>query len=157
MTPYKTAHDPAGRSPRKLLRLLLELIASGELQELVVGGAWESVNAFLSFRPELKEVAMNADICGLVVAGLRTDGGGCGVLSADSPQDPVRIMAIDPFRPRLLRVWSRKVLRQVNGVWFILSVPAHCMAHAANPLRPALLLGRAAARHRSCHLPPEVI
>ena len=65
---------PTDDIPRKLLRLLLELIASGELPELAVGGAWNSVQNLQATRPALKEVALEADICGLVVAGLRTVG-----------------------------------------------------------------------------------
>ena len=65
---------PTDDFPRKLLRLLLELIASGELPELAVGGAWAIINGLLPYRPALKEVALEADMCGLVVAGLRTIG-----------------------------------------------------------------------------------
>jgi hypothetical protein len=65
---------PTDDIPRKLLRLLLELIASGELPELAVGGAWNSVQNLLTPRPALGPVALEADICGLVVAGLRTVG-----------------------------------------------------------------------------------
>ena len=66
---------PTGDTPRKLLRLLFELIASGELPELAVGGAWTVMFAQAqSGRPALKEVALEADVCGLAVAGLRTVG-----------------------------------------------------------------------------------
>jgi hypothetical protein len=65
---------PTDTIPRKLLQLLLELIASGELPELAVGGAWLRVNNLLSPRPTLGPVALEADICGLAVAGLRTVG-----------------------------------------------------------------------------------
>jgi hypothetical protein len=65
---------PTDEIPRKLLRLLLELIASGELLELAVGGAWNYVHFLLAPRPALGPVALEADICGLAVAGLRTVG-----------------------------------------------------------------------------------
>ncbi len=65
---------PADDIPRKLLRLLLELIASGELPELAVGGAWARVETLLAPRPALGPVALEADMCRLVVAGLRTVG-----------------------------------------------------------------------------------
>ena len=66
---------PTGDIPGKLLRLLLELIASGELPELAVGGAWAVMSAQAqSGRPALKEVALEADVCGLAAAGLRTVG-----------------------------------------------------------------------------------
>ena len=68
---------PTGDIPGKLLRLLFELIASGELPELAVGGAWvafpDVVRSSLS-QTSLKEMALEAGICGLVVAGLRTVG-----------------------------------------------------------------------------------
>ena len=62
---------PTDDIPRKLLRLLLELITSGELPELAVGGAWVYVHTLLTPRPALGPVALEADICGLVVAALR--------------------------------------------------------------------------------------
>ena len=65
---------PTDDIPCKLLQLLLELIASGELPELAVGGAWARVQNLLPPRPALGPVALEADICGLAVAGLRTVG-----------------------------------------------------------------------------------
>ena len=65
---------PTDDIPHKLVRLLLELIASGELPELAVGGAWLKLNALLTPRPALGPVALEADMCGLAVASLRTVG-----------------------------------------------------------------------------------
>ena len=65
---------PADDIPRKLVRLLLELIASGELPELAVGGAWFELDQLLTPRPALGPVALEANICGLAVAGLRAVG-----------------------------------------------------------------------------------
>ena len=65
---------PTDDIPRKLLRMLLELIASGELPELAVGGVWKSVHNLLGSRPELGRVALEVDICGLAAASLRTVG-----------------------------------------------------------------------------------
>ena len=65
---------PTDDIPHKLVRLLLELIASGELSGLAVGGAWHRVDHLLQSRPALGPVALEADICGLAVAGLRTVG-----------------------------------------------------------------------------------
>ena len=65
---------PTDDIPRKLVRLLFELIASGELPELAVGGAWYKLFQLLQPRPALGPVALEADICGLAVAGLRTVG-----------------------------------------------------------------------------------
>ena len=65
---------PTDDIPHKLVRLLLELIASGELPELAVGGAWLQFDHLLTPRPALGPVALEADICGLAVASLRTVG-----------------------------------------------------------------------------------
>jgi hypothetical protein len=65
---------PTDDIPHKLVRLLFELIASGELPELAVGGVWLKLNALLTPRPALGPVALEADICGLAGAGLRTVG-----------------------------------------------------------------------------------
>ena len=65
---------PTDDIPHKLVRLLLELIASGELPELAVGGAWQHVSHLVTPRPALGPVALEADICGVAAAGLRTVG-----------------------------------------------------------------------------------
>jgi hypothetical protein len=65
---------PTDDIPHKLVRLLLELIASGELPELAVGGAWAKVQSALLAGPALGPVALEADICQLAVAGLRSVG-----------------------------------------------------------------------------------
>ena len=65
---------PTDDVPHKLVRLLLELIASGELPELAVGGAWLKLFYLLQPRPALGPVALEADMCGLAVASLRMVG-----------------------------------------------------------------------------------
>jgi hypothetical protein len=65
---------PTDDIPRKIMQLLLELTAGGELPELAVGGAWFCVKELLTPRPALGPVALEADICGLVVAELRAAG-----------------------------------------------------------------------------------
>eukprot|EP01046_Picozoa_sp_COSAG06_P052660 COSAG06_NODE_8903_length_2036_cov_5.176562_2_plen_223_part_00 len=65
---------PTDDIPHKLVPLLFELISSGELSELAVGGAWHRVDHLLTPRPALGPVALEADICGLAVAGLRAVG-----------------------------------------------------------------------------------
>ena len=65
---------PTDNIPHKLVRLLLELIASGELPELAVGGAWQHVSHLVTPRPALGPVPLEADMCGLAVAGLRAVG-----------------------------------------------------------------------------------
>ena len=65
---------PTDDIPHKLVPLLFELIASGELPELAVGGAWLKLDQLLQARPALGPVALEADVCGLAVAGLRAVG-----------------------------------------------------------------------------------
>ena len=65
---------PTDDIPRKLMQLLLEMIASGELPQLAVGGAWRCVEQLQAPRPALAPVALEADICRLAIAGLREVG-----------------------------------------------------------------------------------
>jgi|EP01046_Picozoa_sp_COSAG06_P041900 hypothetical protein len=65
---------PTDDIPHKLVRLLLELIESGELPKLAVGGAWLMLDHLLTPRPALGPVPLEADMCGLAVAGLRAVG-----------------------------------------------------------------------------------
>jgi hypothetical protein len=62
--------------PRQLLLLLFELLRSGDLPELVIGGAWTcAMNLFgYSTRRALGPVGLESDICGLAVAQLRALG-----------------------------------------------------------------------------------
>ena len=86
---------PTDDIPHKLLRLLLELIASGELPELAVGGAWSSVHSLLTPRPALGPVALEADICGLAVAGLRSVGSAADwVVSVVSSRVPALVRGL---------------------------------------------------------------
>ena len=58
-----------------MLLLLLELLQSGELPELAVGGAWTVVSDLMNRgSAPLGPVALEADICGLAMAHLRTIG-----------------------------------------------------------------------------------
>ena len=58
-----------------MLVLLLELLKSGELPELAVGGAWFCVNTLmLRGSAALGPVALEADICGLAVDHLHAIG-----------------------------------------------------------------------------------
>ena len=61
--------------PHQMLLLWLELLQSGELPELAVGGAWKAADDLMNrgsvpFGP----VALEADICGLATAHLRAIG-----------------------------------------------------------------------------------
>ena len=58
-----------------MLVLLLELLQSGDLPELAVGGAWSIVSdLFARGSAPLGHVALEADICGLAMAHLRAIG-----------------------------------------------------------------------------------
>ena len=58
-----------------MLVLLLELLQSGELPELAVGGAWAVVYDLMGRgSAPLGPVALEADICGLATAHLRAIG-----------------------------------------------------------------------------------
>ena len=66
---------PSDDIPLRVLVLLLELLKSGELPELAVGGAWFCVNTLmLRGSAALGTLALEADICGLAGAGLRAVG-----------------------------------------------------------------------------------
>ena len=65
---------PSDEIPHKLVPLLFELIASGELPELAVGGAWWCLQGLTTLRPALGPVALEADVCGLTIASLRATG-----------------------------------------------------------------------------------
>ena len=66
---------PSDDIPLRMLVLLLELLKSGELPELAVGGAWYCVNTLLMRgSAALGPVALEADICGLAVAHLHAIG-----------------------------------------------------------------------------------
>ena len=83
--------------PRKVVQLLLELIACGELPELAVGGVWERLLLLLQQRPALGPVALEADICGLAVAGLRAVGSAADwVVSIVSSLALARIRGVAP-------------------------------------------------------------
>ena len=65
----------ADDTPHQVLLLLLELLQSGELPELAVGGAWKVVNDVMNRgSTPLGPVALEADICGLATAHLRAIG-----------------------------------------------------------------------------------
>ena len=88
---------PTDDIPHKLVRLLLELVASGELPELAVGGAWLRMQYLLNPRPALGPVALEADICGLAVAGLRAVGSAADwVVSVVSSLALARIRGVAP-------------------------------------------------------------
>ena len=58
-----------------MLLLLLQLLQSGELPELAVGGAWTvAVDLMSRGSAPLGPVALEADICGLATAHLRAIG-----------------------------------------------------------------------------------
>ena len=58
-----------------MLLLTLELLQSGNLPELVMGGVWAAaLDLFVRGSAPLGHVALEADICGLATAHLRAIG-----------------------------------------------------------------------------------
>ena len=65
----------ADDTPHQILLLSLELLQSGELPELAVGGAWSVAESLMGRgSAPLGPVALEADICGLATAHLRAIG-----------------------------------------------------------------------------------
>jgi hypothetical protein len=61
--------------PRRMLILLLELLKSGELPELAVGGAWACISdIMIRGSAALCTAALESDICGLAVVQLQAMG-----------------------------------------------------------------------------------
>eukprot|EP01052_Picozoa_sp_SAG31_P001966 SAG31_NODE_66_length_28567_cov_30.222698_7_plen_413_part_00 len=57
---------PSDDVPRQMLTLLVELLRSGELPELAIGGAWRGLESCLTGRPGLGPTAMNLGLIQLV-------------------------------------------------------------------------------------------
>ena len=65
----------ADDTPHQVLFLTLELLHSGDLPELAVGGAWwVAETVLMRGSAPLGHVALEADICGLATAHLRAIG-----------------------------------------------------------------------------------
>ena len=78
---------PSDDIPLRMLVLLLELLKSGELPELAVGGAWFCVNILmLRGSAALGTLALEADICGLAVAHLHAIGSAADWLVSPPPR-----------------------------------------------------------------------
>ena len=71
---WRRKRTPDDEIPRQILRLVLELLQSGELPELAVGGAWSCIIAIVDEGIILSRVALEANICGLAMAHLRALG-----------------------------------------------------------------------------------
>ena len=66
---------PADDVSHQMLLISLELLQSGELPELAVGGAWNTLYQIMSRGSlPLGPVALEADVCGLATAHLRVIG-----------------------------------------------------------------------------------
>ena len=74
-TALRRKRTAADDTPRRMLLLTLELLQSGDLPELAVGGAWAvAVDLFARGSSPLGHVALEMDICGLATAHLRAIG-----------------------------------------------------------------------------------
>ena len=66
---------PADDFPQQMLLLSLEILQRGELPELAVGGAWCTVETIMNrVSVALGVLALEADMCGIAVAQLRSIG-----------------------------------------------------------------------------------
>ena len=100
---------PTDDIPHKLARLLLELIASGELPELAVGGAWIQLCHLLAPRPALGPAALEANVCELAVASLCAVGSAADwVVSIVSSLSLARIGCVVPAELTGLRCCARR-------------------------------------------------
>jgi hypothetical protein len=131
---------PTDEIPRKLLRLLLELIASGELPELAVGGAWNYVHNLLAPRPALGPVALEADICGLAVAGLRAVGSAADwVVSIVSSLVPALVPAlVRGLRADRPAVLSSQSISRGGKPYALIAMTSWSKAFSGQPQRPDL-------------------
>jgi hypothetical protein len=73
--PISTKKLPSDEVPRQMLALLAELLRSGELPELAIGGAWLAIGDCLEGRPSLGPTAMELGLFDLGMEHLR--GIGC--------------------------------------------------------------------------------
>ena len=75
---------PSDDVPRQMLTLLVELIRSGELPELLIGGAWKAAESCLMGRPGLAPAAMELGMIELAAEHLRSIGSAAEVVSSIS-------------------------------------------------------------------------
>jgi hypothetical protein len=80
--PLRSKQLSSDEVARQMLTLLVELLRSGELPELAIGGAWMAINYCLEGRPSLGPTAMELGLFDLGMEHLRRIG---------SPADAIRI------------------------------------------------------------------
>jgi hypothetical protein len=130
---------PTDDIPHKLVRLLLELIASGELPKLAVGGAWFKLFHLLTPRPALGPVALEADICGLAVAGLRAVGPAADWVVSLVSSLVVREMSCVCRDDRSALLWLQSISRGDAGkAWAVAAVNTLPKGFTGQPQRPDL-------------------
>ena len=130
---------PTDDIPRKLLQLWLELIASGDLPQLAVGGAWHRVDHLLQSRPALGPVALEADICGLAVASLRAVGPAADCVVSLMSSLVVCEMSCVCRDDRSALLWLQSISRGDAGKAFAVTAVANwTKGFAGQPQRPDL-------------------
>ena len=75
---------PADDKPTRMLTLLVELLRSGELPDLAIGGAWNAANYIIQGRPAVARVALELGIVELAAAQLSRAGAPSDWLSKSS-------------------------------------------------------------------------
>ena len=109
---------PSDDVPRRMLVLLLELLKSGALPELAVGGAWACISdIMIRGSAVLCTAALESDICGLAVAHLQAVGSAADwVVSTRSVPLPARPRGCERTRVRWRRGDELPVCRVVCAV-----------------------------------------
>ena len=72
---------PSDDVPRQMTTLLVELLQSGELPKLAIGGAWSGLNNCLWGRPGLGPLAMELGLIELAAEHLRAIGSAADIVS----------------------------------------------------------------------------
>lgn len=62
--------------PRRVLRLLLELLSHGDVPGLVAAGAWALLTSVIHMRATLARQTLELELFGIAAARLKTNGSG---------------------------------------------------------------------------------
>ena len=88
---------PSDDVPRQMVTLLVELLRSGELPALAIGGAWSGVNNCLTGRPGLASLAMELGLIDLAAEHLRAIGSAADLVSISRGKAGRGIMVLWSF------------------------------------------------------------
>lgn len=104
---------PADDFAHKMLLLMLEVLQGSELPELAVGGAWYCVQCIMTRGSEaLGRVALEANLCEIVMAHLRANAVGNSGFALSSVVECNRLFNGKPQRPDLEAVTASGVFEK---------------------------------------------